>query len=71
MPGSPCSPETAAGGLIAGHGQGGREGNRQRANSRTGQYACMRQRKEEMLSKDKEKDRSWMMIKAVGYLHLS
>ena len=57
--------------VIVGHGQGGQEGNWQRAKSRTGEYACMRQRKEEMLAKDMEKDRSWMMIKAVGYLHLS
>lgn len=57
--------------VIAGHGQGGWEGNQQRTKSRTGEYACMRQRKEEKLTKDAEKDRNWMMIKTIGYLHLS
>lgn len=58
--------------MIAGHGQGGREGNRQEGKkSRMGEYARMRQRKEEMLAKDTEKDGNWVMIKAVGYLHPS
>lgn len=39
--------------------------------SRMGEYACRRRRKEEMLAKDMEKDRSWVITKAAGYLHLS
>lgn len=55
--------------MIVGHRQGTWEVSGKKSGQ--GEYACKRQREEEMLAKDRVKDGSWLVIKAAGYLHLS